>query len=148
MHFCVVVCAETEGIDRECAWFDRECAWFVQHVPSAKQVSRTPAALQREKFMLWSGYLDAAEAGGQFLIGRCYALGWGVDKDETRAFQLFTLSADQGNAWGQCRLGTCYEYDTGVHGQGREEGGGALHAVGGSRRCIGAKQPRLLYILV
>jgi len=51
-----------------------------------------------------------------FVIGFCYhyGLGFGVDRDEEKAFKYFEISAKEGNEYGQYRLGDCFGNGTGT----------------------------------
>jgi TPR repeat protein len=48
-------------------------------------------------------------------LGRCYAEGRGVEKDEKAAFELFREAAKQGNLSAQYHLGKCYQDGEGVN---------------------------------
>ena len=50
----------------------------------------------------------------QFYIGKCYAGGHGVQKDEEKAVEWFTKAADQGEAEAQLSIGTRYYSGNGV----------------------------------
>ncbi len=66
--------------------------------------------LYLEKAIYW--YNKAAENGyefAQYNLGRCYALGIGVEKDETKAFEYCKNSAEKGCNIAQNNLGFLYE---------------------------------------
>mmetsp|Transcript_42245 Transcript_42245/g.108783 ORF Transcript_42245/g.108783 Transcript_42245/m.108783 type:complete len:478 (-) Transcript_42245:502-1935(-) len=48
------------------------------------------------------------------LLGLCYANGHGVDKDESKAAQLYEIAAQQGDLTAILSLGIAYEYGKGV----------------------------------
>ena len=56
----------------------------------------------------------AGNARGQYLLGWCYELGFGVKKSYESAIEWFTKLAEQGYARAQCHLGYCYEMGQGV----------------------------------
>jgi len=47
-------------------------------------------------------------------LGKRYEQGNGVDKDETKAVELYELAAEQNHPKGMYRLGLCYQYGMGV----------------------------------
>lgn len=50
----------------------------------------------------------------QRILGRCYEYGDGVEKDMSRAMELYTLAAAQEYAPALCDLGLCCEFGTGT----------------------------------
>jgi len=44
----------------------------------------------------------------QYILGKCYEYGHGVDKDEKKGFESYSLSAEQGNNLAMISLGYCY----------------------------------------
>ena len=62
-------------------------------------------------------YITAAQQGdadAQALIGYCYHVGEGVNKDYAQAVAWYRKAASQGNALGQFNLGLCYANGEGV----------------------------------
>jgi TPR repeat protein len=57
---------------------------------------------------------EAGDANAQHLLGCCYARGEGVGKDEKKAFEWFTKSANQGHVEAHTSLGFCYLVGIGV----------------------------------
>ena len=65
--------------------------------------------------MKW--FAQAAEQGyprGMQLLAECYENGYGVEKDEARAVELYTKAREAGYPPASCALGLCYESGTGV----------------------------------
>ena len=48
------------------------------------------------------------------LLGECYENGYGVERDITKAVELYTSAHERGNAAATCSLGLCYELGRGV----------------------------------
>lgn len=44
----------------------------------------------------------------QYELGSCYETNWGASKDTKKAFEYYSLSAEQGNSLAMSRLGYCY----------------------------------------
>lgn len=62
-------------------------------------------------------YKKASESGdisATVELGRCYRFGYGVDIDESKAVELFKLSAEKGNSEGQYMLAHCFYYEIGT----------------------------------
>ena len=57
----------------------------------------------------WQRAADKGDAKAQVNLGRLYALGHGVDKDEVVAISWFRKAADQGNSVAHHNLGVMYE---------------------------------------
>jgi TPR repeat protein len=57
---------------------------------------------------------DQGHAEAQYSLGKCYANGKGVTKDEVEAVKWYRKSADQGYAEAQYNLGVCYDNGEGV----------------------------------
>ena len=57
----------------------------------------------------WQRAADKGDAKAQVNLGRLYALGHGVDKDEVVAISWFRKAADQGNGVAHHNLGVMYE---------------------------------------
>lgn len=55
-----------------------------------------------------------------YLLGRKYARGDFFQKDYTKAFELFSKSAQHGNGHGLCNLGICYKSGIGTEKNGEE----------------------------
>ena len=49
-----------------------------------------------------------------YLLGECYENGYGVEKDEKKAAELYTQAHKGGHLDGTCSLGSCYMKGTGV----------------------------------
>ena len=75
--------------------------------------------------------VEAGDAKAQYLLGRCYYYGHGVDKDEPEAVRLAKLAAAQHEPLGLNFLGVCHRTAQ-VGWQGRNKGGGAVPA----SRCL------------
>lgn len=45
----------------------------------------------------------------QVMLAFCHQMGIGVDRDEKKAVELYTLAATAGDVEAQARLGDCYE---------------------------------------
>lgn len=83
-----------------------------------------------------------------------YADGEGVDKDEKRAVELFTITAEQGNAVAQYNLGVMYEHGRGVDKDEKRAAGAAVFSLWycpaphnvqsfvGNTNCLPATQKR------
>src|SRR2546430_16350108 len=50
----------------------------------------------------------------QYQLGRCYANGKGIEKDEVKAFEWYKKSAKQEDSNAQYQLGQCYKDGIGV----------------------------------
>ena len=50
----------------------------------------------------------------QFVSGRCYQYGYGVDADDQKRFEYYSLSSEQGNIRAMNSLGYCYEQGIGT----------------------------------
>jgi uncharacterized protein len=62
----------------------------------------------------WRQDAAAGLAEAQWLLGRCYHAGMGVDLDEAQAVTLYRQAAEQGYAPAQTWLGSCYRMGEGV----------------------------------
>ncbi|KAH3742515.1 sel1 repeat family protein [Pelomyxa schiedti] len=51
----------------------------------------------------------------QNALGLCYEKGSGVEKDQVKAFRLYTMAAEQGLLIAQRNLGNCYRFGIGVY---------------------------------
>lgn len=58
---------------------------------------------------------NEGDAISQFDLAKCYAHGFGVNQDATKAVKYYQLSANQGFIAAQCDLGTCYLIGFGVN---------------------------------
>lgn len=61
--------------------------------------------------------LDVAEQGSssvQFVLGRCYAEGFGIEQNDEEAVKWYRKAAEQGDARAQNNLGGCYARGQGV----------------------------------
>jgi len=59
----------------------------------------------------------AAEKGhkkAQYRLGRCYDKGYGVDENETKAYEWYLKAANQGSAKAQYQVGKCLKNGSGV----------------------------------
>lgn len=54
---------------------------------------------------------DQGDSEAQYYLGYCYQKGYGVEKDRTKALDLFTKSADQGSLK-ICSCGPCFTSKT------------------------------------
>ena len=50
----------------------------------------------------------------QYLLGRCYENGYGVDQDDKKRFEYMSLSSEQGNSAAMNSLGYCYDNGKGT----------------------------------
>ncbi len=57
---------------------------------------------------------QAHSPSGLFILGRCYELGLGTDKNPTKAIELYMQAASQGYMEAELALGICYFDGTGV----------------------------------
>ena len=62
----------------------------------------------------WASSHVGNNTTAQFLLGRCYERGEGVEKNLSKAVELYTKAADQGYAPAQCYLGRRYVMGEGV----------------------------------
>ena len=58
---------------------------------------------------------DLGNAGAQFVLGKCYDLGRGVQQDYAEAVKWYKMAAEQGDHRAQCNLASCYRYAKGVN---------------------------------
>ena len=70
-----------------------------------------PSAAQ---ILSWRKAAEQGDAKAQWLLGYCYAQGYGVAKDATEAAKWCRKSAEQGFAAAQSGLGYCYAKGNGV----------------------------------
>jgi len=49
----------------------------------------------------------------QYLLGKCYRHGRGIDQDHTKTFEWYTTSSEQGNSFAMNSLGVCYQLGEG-----------------------------------
>jgi len=57
---------------------------------------------------------ESGDAWAQIALGRCLAVGSGINKNPSEAVQWFRKAAEQGNAEGQCWLGMCIATGLGI----------------------------------
>ena len=50
----------------------------------------------------------------QYMLGQCYHYGYGVGKDDKKAFEYLSLSSEQGNSISMNNLGICYDEGVGT----------------------------------
>lgn len=62
----------------------------------------------------WQRSAEGNSAFGMVLVGECLRLGCGVEKDFSKAFELFSKAAEKGNSSGMYYLGICYHNAIGV----------------------------------
>lgn len=84
----------------------------VAPVKTEKQLSTEVKS--EEKHAEWKQKAEAGDAKGQYLLGVMYAIGDGVPKDATKAFEWQQKAAAQGNADAQYMLGFMYGDGQGV----------------------------------
>jgi len=92
--------------------------WFcnVQDAASQSPQTESPKAgqpLQDEMSELKKN-AEAGDANAQFNLGKKYAKGEGVAKDNAEAVKWYRLAFEQGNANAQLNLGLMYQYGQGV----------------------------------
>jgi TPR repeat protein len=63
---------------------------------------------------LWRSAAVAEMPAGQYLLGRCYHEGHGVEQDYLEAIRWFEKAAREGLSSAQCHLGYCYAVGDGV----------------------------------
>jgi TPR repeat protein len=71
----------------------------------------TPLEMQ---FLKYKSKAENGDPKAQYNLGKCYATGQGVDKNDVEAVKWFRKSAEQGNAIGQNALGAYYAAGQGV----------------------------------
>ncbi|KAI9205578.1 uncharacterized protein BJ171DRAFT_598251 [Polychytrium aggregatum] len=72
---------------------------------------------QTTKQQIFHHLESAAEANhsmAHFYLAQCYRNGFGVNRDHTKAVELYHRHAEQGISWAQVALGRCYESGEGV----------------------------------
>ena len=57
---------------------------------------------------------DLGNANAQFVLGKCYYLGQGVQQNYAEAVKWYKMAAEQGNHWAQSNLASCYKDAKGV----------------------------------
>ena len=106
-----------EAVSREGA-LKREIEWeFQEAYRTTLKGEGSKEYLERVWATRLSAWREGADRGwpeAQWLVGRCCEEGFGLDKDLTKAVQMFFRSAEQGNVSAQHSLGLCYEYGEGV----------------------------------
>ena len=68
----------------------------------------------RKEFLRYQGKAENGDAHAQFKLGKCYALGHGVRKDEVEAMKWYRKAAVQNFAEAKYILARCYENGLGV----------------------------------
>lgn len=103
--------ADTEDLRRQCLADVAACEKSI----SQDQGSRPH--IRANVFKRLPQWQQAAELGireAQWLLGRCYDEGFGVDMSEIRAFSWHLRAAEQGYPPAQTRMGSCYQSGSGV----------------------------------
>jgi|GEM_PF-821573 len=77
-------------------------------------------SVYKERFDLWKEASEFGLPGGEYLIGRCYEEGLGVQKDYYEAVKWYKKAAKQGHTIAQYNLGNCYRNGKGVSQNYRE----------------------------
>ena len=65
-------------------------------------------------------YADHGNADAQYRLGKCYCLGFGIQRDFKEAAKWYQLSTEQGNHLAQYFLGRCYSSGEGVDKNDKE----------------------------
>jgi len=92
----------------------KHCAKQLQEVKSKNireycPLCRTKNPTHKEGVKQLQKWVKKKKAWAQCTLGSFYENGNGVKKDVKRAFNLYTLAADQGDANAQCNLGAMYQ---------------------------------------
>lgn len=86
-----------------------------QNIKKALEIFFDTAQTHFEKaFLLFKILVKEDNAQGQYNLARCYANGWGCEKDMKEAAKCFKVAADQGHPEAQYELGVCFAEGKGV----------------------------------
>ena len=103
--------ADTEQLRRQCLADATACEQAISRGEGSRP------HLRKSVFKRLSHWEQAAELGireAQWLLGRCYDEGFGVEMNEIRATGWHLRAAEQGYAPAQTHMGSCYQSGTGV----------------------------------
>lgn len=88
--------------------------FLVLGVAPAQQTNSAPAAISSETFGELKARAEKGDAHWQYILGKCYAEGLGVTKDDAEAVRWYRKAADQGDDNAEYVLGVCYAFGQGV----------------------------------
>ena len=91
-----------------------DSAWSNVVTPKLVLAEPCPRISQEEEVEAERLAADQGNAGAQYALGRKYANGQGVPKDDAEAVKWYRKAADQGNSWAQYALGWMYDNGRGV----------------------------------
>ena len=99
-------------------WFAALAAALLLAAPARADYDSGAAAYLRGQFTrafeAWQPLAEAGHPRAQLALGKLYAEGRGVEKDEKTAFAWFRKAADQDLVEAQLRVGEAYLYGTGT----------------------------------
>src|SRR4051794_14114104 len=67
-----------------------------------------PSSVRRGLFQEYQMLASSGDPFSQTNLGWCWRLGFGVEKDPTKAIEWFTRAAEAGHVDAQFNLGVCY----------------------------------------
>lgn len=70
--------------------------------------------IEPEDFAMIEKSARAGNAYAALLLGDCYGKGWGVEKDDAKAFEWYTRAAEGGDVMGMIALANCYLFGSGT----------------------------------
>ncbi|CAB4430233.1 unnamed protein product [Rhizophagus irregularis] len=95
--------------------------WFLKTEQSGHLITQDKK--EKEEFYKHLKLAIAGDSMALFYVGYCYQYGKGISKNEIKAFEWYTKSANagyadgqsiSGSANGQCKLGYCYDHGIGT----------------------------------
>jgi TPR repeat protein len=86
----------------------------------APRMSDTTEATETRAFKWFGRAAKQGYASGQFCLGHCYEVGYGVSQDRAKAAKWYRSAADQGHPAAQYQIGMCYYTSTGFTQDGPE----------------------------